>query len=341
MATFINRQKETTFLKDWLSKEPNSLLFVYGPKSSGKTTLINWLIEKQLDHRKYAINYLNLRGVLVYNFQTFLDAFFVKSTQDKVKDIVGGITLNIGFFNISMDDDALLKKNPFKLMEDQLTKAKKKGLQPVIILDEIQTLKNIYFNGERNLLDELFNLFVRLTKEIHVAHIILLTSDSYFIEDIYNHSKLMKTTELYHVGHLLEEDVREWLLKENLEESDIQYVWGKIGGSSWEITQIISKYQNGESIKSACDYFIEEGLGKLSDFCARTLTEAEEALAHSVHRDIAKNGFAQVASYDKDIYPLISKMVGHDFWFYRTDKQQITANSESIRWAMQKMVSNK
>ncbi len=336
MATFINRKKETEFLTGWLAKEPNSLLFVYGPKSSGKTTLINSLIEKQLDHRKYAINYLNLRGVLVYNFQTFLDVFFVKSTQDKVKDIVGGITLNIGFFNISMDDDALLKKNPFKLMEDQLTKAKKKGLQPVIILDEIQTLKNIYFNGERNLLNKLFNFFVSLTKEIHVAHIILLTSDSYFIEDIYNHSKLKKTTELFHVGHLLEEDVREWLLRENLEESDIQYVWKMIGGSAWEITQIISKYQNGESIKSACDYFINDEAGKLTDFMRTRMSAEEKEIARQVHHDIVHKGYAYTGDFDTPLNPLIPKMVAHDFWFFRTDSQHITANSKSIRGAMKK-----
>ncbi len=340
MAAFINRKKETAFLSDWLSKEPNSLLFIYGPKSSGKTTLIYKLSEQQLDHRKYAINYLNLRGVLVYNFQTFLDAFFVRFTTEKVKDIVGGITLNIGFFNISVDDDALLKKNPFKLMEEQLTKAKKKGLQPVIILDEIQTLKNIYFNGERNLLDELFNLFVRLTKEIHVAHIILLTSDSYFIEEIYNHSKLQKTTELFHVGHLLEEDVREWLLRENVEENDIQYLWERIGGSCWEITQIISKYQNGESIKSACDYFINDEAGKLTDFMRTRMSDEEKEITRQVHRHIVQNGFAHTGDFDKSLNPLIPKMVAHDFWFFRTDSQHITANSESIRGAMKKMMSN-
>ena len=46
------------------------------------------------------------------------------------------------------------------MMEEQIRKAKEKGIQPIIIIDEVQMLKNIYLNGERKLLDEVFNLFV-------------------------------------------------------------------------------------------------------------------------------------------------------------------------------------
>ena len=37
MATFINREQDMRYLRQWLESEPDALLFVYGPKSSGKT----------------------------------------------------------------------------------------------------------------------------------------------------------------------------------------------------------------------------------------------------------------------------------------------------------------
>lgn len=83
MARFINRTKEIKYLKNWIEQEPNSLLFIYGPKSSGKTTLITHLIDNHLDLKKMAINYMNLRGVLIYNFNSFLDTFFTKTAKGK------------------------------------------------------------------------------------------------------------------------------------------------------------------------------------------------------------------------------------------------------------------
>ncbi len=37
---FINRQEEIGYLKEWIGERPKNILFFYGPKSSGKTTLI-------------------------------------------------------------------------------------------------------------------------------------------------------------------------------------------------------------------------------------------------------------------------------------------------------------
>ena len=283
---------------------------------------------------------MNLRGIMINDFKSFLDIFFTKTPKSKLKEILAGVSVNIGFFKVGLDDEALLKQNPFRVMEGQLTKAKKKGLQPVLIIDEIHNLKNIYLNGERHLLDELFNLFVRLTKEIHVAHVILLTSDSYFIEDIYGNAKLKKTTEYFHIGHLSEEDVQTWLFKEGMKKKDIQLVWKTLGGNAWEIRQVLSKYNDGENIKAACEYFVNDEYSKLFDYIPKALSEEEEALMQKVHRNIVEKGFAYMGDYNRDIYRLIPRMVERDFWFYHTHTQQITANSESIRWAMKRMLDN-
>jgi AAA+ ATPase superfamily predicted ATPase len=39
-VAFINREKELQYLRDYIDIRPESILFIHGPKSSGKTTLL-------------------------------------------------------------------------------------------------------------------------------------------------------------------------------------------------------------------------------------------------------------------------------------------------------------
>ena len=44
----INRKKEIEFYKNYFTKLPEKILWIYGPKSTGKTTLIEYVIESEL-----------------------------------------------------------------------------------------------------------------------------------------------------------------------------------------------------------------------------------------------------------------------------------------------------
>jgi AAA+ ATPase superfamily predicted ATPase len=106
-------------------------------------------------------------------------------------------------------------------------------------------------NGrDRRLIIELFNFFVAMTKEDHLAYIIIASSDGYFLNTVYNDSKLKKCSKFYKVDYLSKEDVMEWLL--NLEkhskikdytltEPDAEKIWETVGGSMWEIQDILSE----------------------------------------------------------------------------------------------------
>ena len=45
---FIDRDKEMEFFLDYFKENPRRILWVYGPKSTGKTTLIEYIVEKAL-----------------------------------------------------------------------------------------------------------------------------------------------------------------------------------------------------------------------------------------------------------------------------------------------------
>jgi AAA+ ATPase superfamily predicted ATPase len=44
-VAFINRQKELIDLRVFIVKRPSEILFIHGPKSSGKTTLLYKFLE--------------------------------------------------------------------------------------------------------------------------------------------------------------------------------------------------------------------------------------------------------------------------------------------------------
>jgi len=45
---FIDREEEINFFISYFNQLPEQILFVYGPKSSGKTTLIEYVVEEKL-----------------------------------------------------------------------------------------------------------------------------------------------------------------------------------------------------------------------------------------------------------------------------------------------------
>jgi len=255
-VAFVNREKELEYLRDYINKEPAEILFLHGPKSSGKTTLLYKFLEKMEKIQKLDVKFLNLRKVLIANYSDFMKIFFGVDYSRAKEDVKEKREYDIKFFKLSvevlkgMEDGEL---DPFSIMEKEFLKLKKKGIKPVVVIDELQALDEIYMNGgkDRLLIIELFNFFVAMTKESHLAHIIISSSDGYFIDRVYTDSRLKKTSDFYKVDYLDKTDVLEWLLnlekysgiKEyTLEKEDIEKIWDVVGGSMWEIQSILSRH---------------------------------------------------------------------------------------------------
>ena len=69
-------------MRNYLQGRPNSILFLHGPKSSGKTTLMYRLFEQIEAEKGYEINSLNLRKVFLTSYDDFIDAFFNSSSSE-------------------------------------------------------------------------------------------------------------------------------------------------------------------------------------------------------------------------------------------------------------------
>ena len=269
-AAFINRKKEISFLKKWIKEEPEYILFFYGPKSSGKTTLINRFIQEHLDKKEFDVKFLNLRKTFISSYKDFIQAFFGVNISDKDRTQKEIREYNLKVFKLSYEAINCLKQgelDPFSIMKKELEKIKRKGKQPLIIIDELQALQDVYINGQRELIKELFNFFVAMTKESHLCHFLISSSDGYFIERVYNDSKLTKTSELLEVDYLNKEDVFYWLShleKESdienfsLTDRQIEKIWYYFGGSVWEISAFLSKLLRNSENGGVADYILEK-----------------------------------------------------------------------------------
>jgi AAA+ ATPase superfamily predicted ATPase len=257
---FINRENELQDLRNFVDKRPAEILFIHGPKSSGKTTLLYKFLEQLEKEQKLDVKFLNLRRMSTefsddYSYHDFLKMLFNvqdENKKEKKGKFSGGI--NVGFFKIDSEIEQKIKKgrvDPFKVMEREFTQLQHNGIKPVLIIDELQALDKIYIDNGKNkrLIIELFNFFVAMTKESHLAHIMIASSDGYFINQIFTDSRLKKCSTFYKVDYLEKADVMEWLL--NLEKyskikdytltaAEAEKIWDTVGGSMWEIQYILS-----------------------------------------------------------------------------------------------------
>jgi len=254
---FWNREREIEYLKRYIQSEPNAILFVYGPKSSGKSTLLM----KTLEELKTKVNlyYYDLRMVPITSYQDVLKIFFrERGWMERLKKAIPGIAKSFAkYFEVDADvlkDIFDMKYNPFEVMEGVLKSKKiRTGKMNVIVFDELQKLKEVYLNSpsnQRPLVKELFNFFVRLTKVLHLSHVIVMTFDTFFIERVYTDSTLKNTSLFYKVDFFDDETTFEILKDHGFSEKDARYVVDWIGGVPWMIERVVIEKNPRETVEN-------------------------------------------------------------------------------------------
>jgi len=345
-VAFINREQEMKFLHDYIDIRPESILFLHGPKSSGKTTLLYKFLEQIREEQKLDIKFLDLRETFTNVYDDFLKTFFRVETQGEKKETLAS-NINIGFFKI---DAAVEKKilekraDPFKVMKAELLDLTGRGIKPVLIIDELQALDKIYLDNdkERQLITALFNFFVAMTKQSHLAHIIIASSDGYFLNTVYNDSKLKKCSMFYKVDYLSRDDVMEWLL--NLEkyskikdytltEADAEKIWDTVGGSMWEIQDILTELFNApldkvlllykKKIKGMIEYYIGADMQK--EKVLHVFLKQETARL----RDFIAEGISPV-----EIDHLLQDMVRSNVLYFDPTEAIYYPQGRSYRWGI-------
>ena len=205
---FVDREKEKREVKAVLSGRPNLVYFVYGPINSGKTALIIKVFEELPE--KYVAFYINFRWRQVNSIEDLIEVLFeVRYGEEKraVKEFIKGvlkealktggkalerfkgIPISEGLFDV-LFGKAKKVENVFRYLERVFEGIREEGYQPVLVLDEMQTVKDVINATGKSVLAGLFNFLIGMTKEKHLCHCLCATSDCLFIEDVYRNARL-------------------------------------------------------------------------------------------------------------------------------------------------------
>ena len=287
---FFNREKEIKEITSILEGEPNIIYFIYGSINSGKTTLINHIINEKLkeSNKKYVVFYVNFREYDISSMDNFVEALFEideSSKENKIKSYIEHFTKGVNdisnlYYGIKIPEPLLNRlfgekekgRLVFKFIRDLFISLNNKGIQPIFILDELQMIKEVSMNGGRPLLKSLFQFLVSLTKERHLAHCISLTSDSLFAEYVYNTGELEERAD-----HILIDDfdkptaikfmdfLTKELLNKSLSNEQKEQIYSLVGGKPLLIYKIVDKMRYGD-LDNILNQMIKGETSKLNMF---------------------------------------------------------------------------
>ena len=295
--------------------------------------------------------------------ESFLRAFFELKSSDQVKETR---QYDLKVFKLSVETLKKLESrelDPFIIMKRELEKINKKGKRSVIIIDELQALDKIYFNGGRELLNEMFNFFVAMTKESHLCHVLIASSDGYFIERIYQDSKLKKTSEFMEVDYLQQADVMDWLSHLDMYSKIDQFVlndrqregiWNFFGGSCWEISNFLGNLlniaKNGQVLDDEFDGLLKKKLIFFRSMFVEyaTIIPKKRALLQEIGRVVGnKRAFAvedlialveQSAWEAKELIDELNNLVRKNFLSYAPPRAEYALQGRSMELGLEAYV---
>ena len=276
---FFNREKEMEYILHILNREPDDIYFIYGPINSGKTALINEIINNGLNKDKYVVFYFDLREIFISKYDDFIEVLFEeyeygKKPTEVIKSLIKDIPSLYGIPIPKNTLEEILKKkttkNVFRYITNVLMDIKKEGKQPIIIIDELQKIGDMKINGF--LIYELFNYFVSLTKHKHLCHVLCLSSDSLFIERVYNEAMLYgrckyilvddfdKETALKFMDFLSKE-----ILNKKLPNNEKELIYSYVGGKPKDIKYVIEE-STFKDLREVLDFMLNDEISKLDMF---------------------------------------------------------------------------
>ena len=283
---FFNRERDIRRFKAVLSGEPNLVYFVYGPINSGKTALLMKVFEELPE--EYRVFYVNFRGVETRKYEDFVEAMFTVKEEglwERIRDQADILASGLKFaeevarklnFGIVLPDEVIgsfrgergRRRDCFRYLEELMGRLRDKGRIPVLVLDELQMLREVEKNGP--VLHDLFNFLVRLTKERHLCHCLCATSDCLFIEEIYSNARLEGRARYILVDDLGKEEAFRVYDEFGFEEKEL--IWDYIGGKLGDMVALFEEKKQGISEPEGLKKLLKDEVGRLK-WIRRSLKE--------------------------------------------------------------------
>ncbi|AIJ05924.1 ATPase [Methanocaldococcus bathoardescens] len=326
---FFNREKEIKEILSIIESEPQRINFIFGSINSGKTALINEIINNRLDKDKHVVFYINLRAMFLSKYDDFIEVLFEEYENDKSPlDIIKSLIKDMpSLYGIPIPKNTLNEllnkkrsKNIFKYIIEVFENIKKDGKQPILIIDELQKIGDMKINGF--LIYELFNFFVDLTKERHLCHIICLSSDSLFIERVYNEAMLKGRVDYILVDDFDKETalrfidfLSENILNKKLSDDNKELIYSYVGGKPADIIYVIDKLKN-KDLKEILETLLMDEQQKLKYFLKELNYIKPKVVIGEEVIEIKKEDIIEALKLFKDNYEISDDDISEPVYIY-------------------------
>ncbi|UXD22863.1 hypothetical protein IPA_09045 [Ignicoccus pacificus DSM 13166] len=239
IVPFIDRKKELELLERITEYRPDALYVVYGPLNSGKSELMREFLKRKMrkGEKTYYLNF-KLKSVLTY--EDVVEALMEELKSKEIMEMVS---------NIMREGELVLTKwarlvgmsGAFNFWVKELRKHSN-GNIPTVVFDSIEKIKHI--NGKNGtVFYELLNFAIGISKEEHIAHAFVVSSNSVLIDAIHTNPDLNAYVEYIKVDDLAREDVVEFLRHYGFNDEEIEKIWETFGGKPLLLIQCI-KYKD-------------------------------------------------------------------------------------------------
>ena len=283
-VSFHDREREMERVMKILNSRPDLITFVYGPINSGKTELFQQLVSTLSN--EFVVFYVNLRGKFIRNYEDFIRVLFKfrKESREQILreilketvKILGGIPVSESLLDAILGKET--KEDVFEFLEEFFTSVSKYR-KPVLILDELQVIGDLKIDDF--LIYKIFNLFVRLTKELHVCHVFAITSDSLFMERVYTEASLHGRCRYLLVDDFDYETTKSFLEKYGFSEDEIKLAWEYFGGKP---VYLVEAVRERDRLREFCEEMLRIRKRQIKD----SIYSLDEDFRHAVLEILAQ-----------------------------------------------------
>ena len=214
---FFNRQQEVNAIYGILNNSAPKLTLVTGPTDSGKSLLMNEVMEKIKQGTRPSVLELNMRDMSFLNVNTFVETFngSLRGWFDKYFSLTNVDEVGIKDLTIHW------KEHPPKLVEvfqriseclpDWSILRGENIPAPILFIDEANLMRDLERSDEngQEIIKSIFTWFIAMTKEKRKFHIVLCSSDSFihnWLSNFVGNNNFSALT----IGHLGFEEAREF-----------------------------------------------------------------------------------------------------------------------------------
>ena len=254
MFEFYDREEELNTIERLLSYPPNLITFVYGPINSGKSAVMLKLIERA---KNCVFFYIDLRLHMISRYNDFLRVLFEVHSPHTLRKFLEDLPKSIGGIPIpkKLLEDIFVGKREdvFEYIVEVFERIRDRGKTPVLVLDELQKIGDLKIDSE--LIYELFNFFVSVTKQRHLAHVFCVTLDSLFLEKIYRSAVLHGRADFLLVDDFDHPTAAEGFLRTHgFDDDEIEIAWSYLGGKPVYLTEAI---RNRSNLQQFCERLLK------------------------------------------------------------------------------------